>query len=155
MPATHGDEIMVNIARYTPMDDAFDQLFRGFLLRPVALENDDTAANAFAKFRADIAENDKAYTVRADLPGVKKDDIHVSIDGDQVSIGAEVRREKEVKDNGERVLRTERYVGKFHRVFALGSAIDEAAASARYVDGVLELTLPKKAAAAARRLSIQ
>ncbi len=146
---------MVNIARYSPMDDAFDQLFRGFLLRPVALENDDTAANAFAKFRADIAENDKAYTVRADLPGVKKDDIHVSIDGDQVSISAEVRRETEVKDNGERVLRSERYVGKFHRAFALGSAIDEAAASARYVDGVLELTLPKKAAAAARRLSIQ
>lgn len=150
MPATYGDPIMVNVTRYSPIDDAFDQLFRGFLLRPVALENDDTAA----KFRADIAEDDKAYTVRADLPGVKKEDIHVSIDGDQVSISAEVRREKDVKD-GERVLRTERYAGKFYRAFALGSTLDEAAASARYVDGVLELTLPKKAATAAKRISIQ
>jgi HSP20 family protein len=132
------------------MDDAFDQLFRGFLLRPVALENDDTTA----KFRADIAENDKSYTVHAELPGVKKEDIQISIDGDQVSISAEVRREKDVKE-GERVLRAERYTGKFYRAFALGSTIDEAAASARYVDGVLELTLPKKAAAAAKRITIQ
>ncbi len=141
---------MVNIARYSPFDDAFDNLFRGFLVRPVAMDNDDTTA----KFRADITENEKAYTVHAELPGVKKEDIHVSIDGDQVSITAEVRREKDVKD-GDRVLRTERYTGKFHRAFALGSPLDEAAASARYVDGVLELTLPKKAAAAAKRLTIQ
>lgn len=141
---------MVNITRYSPFDDAFDQLFRGFLVRPVGMENDDTAA----KFRADIAETDKAYTVHADLPGVKKEDIQISIDGDQVSITAEVRREKDVKD-GERVLRSERYVGKFHRAFALGTAIDEATTSARYVDGVLELTLPKKAAAQAKRITIQ
>ena len=141
---------MVNIARYSPIDEAFDQLFRGFLVRPVGLGNEDTAA----KFRADIAENDKAYTVRAELPGVKKEDIQISIDGDQVAISAEVRSEKEVKD-GERLLRSERYVGKFHRAFALGSAIDEVTANARYVDGVLELTLPKKAAAAAKRITIQ
>jgi HSP20 family protein len=141
---------MVNIARYSPLDDAFDQLFRGFLVRPVGVPNDDTAA----KFRADIAENDKAYTVHAELPGVKKEDIHISIDGDQVAITAEVRREKDVKE-GERVLRTERYSGKFYRAFALGGTIDEATASARYVDGVLELTLPKKAAAAAKRITIQ
>jgi HSP20 family protein len=153
-PATYGDLDMVNIARYSPIDDAFDQLFRGFLLRPVALDNDDAAANTFAKFRADIAETDKAYTVRADLPGVKKDDIQIAIDGDQVSITAEVRREKDVKE-GERVLRAERFAGKFHRAFALGSAIDEATANARYVDGVLELTLPKKAATAAKRIAIQ
>src|SRR5688572_17390028 len=97
---------MVNIARYSPIDDAFDQLFRGFLLRPVALENDDAAA----KFRADIVESDKVYTVHAELPGVKKEDIQISIDGDQVAINAEVRREKDVKD-GQRVLRSERYVG--------------------------------------------
>ena len=145
---------MVNITRYSGLDDAFDNLFRGFLLRPVAWDNDDAAANAFAKFRADIAENDKAYTVRAELPGVKKEDIHVSIDGEQVAISAEARREKEVKE-GERVLRSERYVGKFHRAFALGAAIDEATASAKYVDGVLELTLPKKAVVAAKRITIQ
>lgn len=145
---------MVNIARYSGFDDAFDNLFRGFLLRPVAWENDDAAANSFAKFRADIAENEKAYTVRAELPGVKKEDIHVSIDGDQVSITAETRSEKDVKE-GERVLRSERYIGKYQRAFALGGAIDEATASAKYNDGVLELTLPKKAVAAAKRLTVQ
>lgn len=141
---------MLNVARYSPLDDAVNQLFRGFLVRPAAVEADDSAV----KFRADIAENDKAYTVHAELPGVKKDDIQISIDGDQVSIGAEVRRDKAVKD-GERVLRSERYSGKFYRAFALGTAIDEDAVSARYVDGVLELTLPKKAAAAAKRITIQ
>ncbi|HTE15820.1 MAG TPA: Hsp20/alpha crystallin family protein [Burkholderiales bacterium] len=141
---------MVNIARYTRFDDAFDQLFRGFLVRPVAVDGDESAA----KFRADIAENDKAYTVHAELPGVKKEDIQISIDGDQLAISAEARREKEVKD-GERVLRTERYAGKYYRAFALGVAVDEDAINARYADGVLELTLPKKAAAAAKRITIQ
>ena len=141
---------MVNITRFTPLDNAFDQLFRGFLVRPVNLDAQDTAA----KFRVDISENDKAYTVHADLAGVKKDDIQISIDGDQVAISAETKSEKEVKD-GERALRTERYTGKFYRAFALGSTIDEAAANARYADGVLELTLPKKVAAAARRITIQ
>ena len=141
---------MVNIARYSRLDDAFNQLFRGFLVRPVNLEEQDTAA----KFRVDIAESDKAYTVHAELPGVKKDDIQISIDGDQVSVSAETKTEKEVKD-GERLLRTERYNGKYYRAFALGTAIDEDAVSARYADGVLELTLPKKAAAAAKRVTIQ
>jgi HSP20 family protein len=145
---------MVNVTRYSGLDDAFDNLLRGFFVRPVAWENEESVANTFAKFRADIAENDKAYTVRAELPGVKKEDIHVSIDGDQVSITAETRSEKDVKE-GERVLRSERYIGKFQRAFALGAAIDEETASAKYVDGVLELTLPKKAAVAARRLTIQ
>lgn len=141
---------MVNITRFSPLDDAFDQLFRGFLVRPVNLQ----AQESVAKFLVDITENDKAYTVRADLPGVKKDDIQISIDGDQVSISAETRSEKEVKE-GEQVLRTERYAGKFYRAFVLGSAIDEGAAAAKYADGVLELTLPKKAAAAAKRITIQ
>lgn len=141
---------MVNIARYSGVDDAFDNLLRGFFVRPVNLEGQDTAA----KFRVDVAENDKAYTVYAELPGVKKDDIHVSIDGDQVSISAETCTEKTVKD-GERVLRAERYSGKFYRAFTLGNAIDEATVVARYLDGVLELTLPKKAAAAAKRITIQ
>ena len=141
---------MVNIARYARVDDALNQLFRGFSVHPVTPQAQETTA----RFLADIAESDKAYTVYAELPGVKKDDIQISIDGDQVAISAETRAEKEVKD-GERVLRSERYSGKVYRAFALGSAIDEDAASARYADGVLELTLPKKAAPAAKRVTIQ
>lgn len=141
---------MVNVTRYSPLDDAFDNLFRGFLVRPVQVDAKDTVA----KFRVDIAENDKAYTVHADLPGVKKEDIHVSVEGDEVAISAEARSEKEVKD-GARVLRTERYAGKLYRAFALGAPIDEAAVAAKFADGVLELTLPKKAATSAKRITIQ
>ena len=141
---------MVAIARYSPLDNAFDNLFRGFFVRPVNIENQDTVA----KFRVDIAENDKAYTVHAELPGVKKEDINVSVDNDEVAISAETRTEKDVKDNGQ-VLRSERYYGKLYRAFALGSPIDETAVSAKFVDGILELTLPKKAAASAKRIVIQ
>ncbi len=102
----------------------------------------------------EIAEKDNAYVLRGDLPGVKKEDINVSIDGDTVAITAEVRNEKEVKD-GERVLRSERYYGKVYRAFTLGQAVEENAAQAKYADGVLELTLPKKAAAQAKRITIQ
>jgi len=142
---------MANLTRYNPLDDVFDDLFRGFLVRPVRYEGQ---ANTGAGFRVDVAENDKAYTLRAELPGVKKEDIHVTIDGDTVSVSAEVKAEKDVK-NGERVLRTERYTGKLYRAFTLGQAMDEASAIAKFSDGVLELTLPKKALVQAKRITIQ
>ena len=141
---------MANIARY-PFDEAFDDLLRGFFVRPVNFEGSQAAP---AQFRVDVAESENAYTVRAEIPGVKKDDINISIDGDQVAISAEVKNEKEVKD-GERVLRSERYYGKVHRAFALGQPVDESGASAKYTDGILELTLPKKAAQNAKRIAVQ
>jgi HSP20 family protein len=145
-----GENIMVNITRFSPLDDAFNQLLRGFVVKPVVLDEQEPAV----KFRVDIAESDKAYTVHADLPGVKKDDIQIAVDGDQVTISAESKTEKTVKE-GERTLRAERYAGKYYRAFALGSVIDEDAVQAKYADGVLELTLPKKAAPAAKRITIQ
>ena len=141
---------MANITRYSPLDDAFDDLFRGFFVRPVSY---DAPAGA-AQFRVDVSENEKAYTLRAEVPGVKKEDINVTIDGDTVAISAEVKHEKDVK-NGDRVLRSERYYGKLYRSFTLGQAVEEAGTSAKYADGVLELTLPKKAAAQAKRIAIQ
>jgi HSP20 family protein len=141
---------MGSIMRYSPFEDAFDDLFRGFFVRPVSL---DAPAGA-AQFRVDVSENEKAYTLRAEIPGVKKEDINVTIDGDTVAVSAEVKNEKEVKD-GERVLRSERYYGKVYRAFTLGQAVDEAGTSAKYANGVLELTLPKKAAAQAKRITIQ
>jgi HSP20 family protein len=101
----------------------------------------------------DVREDDKSYTVHAEIPGVKKEDIHVTIVGNQVSISAETRQEKEVKE-GEKVLRSERYYGKVSRSFSVASDIDESASQAKYNDGVLELVLPKKAATASRRLTI-
>ena len=141
---------MGSITRYSPFEDAFDDLFRGFFVRPVSF---DAPAGA-AQFRVDVSENEKAYTLRAEIPGVKKEDIHVTIDGDTVTVSAEVKNEKEVK-NGDRVLRSERYYGKVYRAFTLGQPVDEAGTSAQYVNGVLELTLPKKAAAQAKRITIQ
>lgn len=140
---------MVNITRYTPFEDTVDNLLRGFFVRPVSFDGP-----APAQFKVDVSENEKTYSLRAEIPGVRKDDIHITIDGDQVSISAEVKNEKEVKD-GERVLRSERYYGKVHRAFSLGQTVDEGGAVARYADGVLELTLPKKAATSAKRVTIQ
>ena len=101
----------------------------------------------------DVTENDKEYQVLAELPGVKKEEISITISGNEVAVSAEVKHEKDVK-NGETVLRAERYYGKIQRAFALGQEVDEATAQAKYNDGVLELTLPKKTVAAAKRLAV-
>ncbi|MDA8127414.1 MAG: Hsp20/alpha crystallin family protein [Betaproteobacteria bacterium] len=147
---------MANLSRYDPLNlariDPFgdiDDLFKGFFVRPALLENQPQM-----QIKMDVKENDGVYTVHADIPGVKKEDIQVSIEGNQVSISAETKTEKEEK-KGEKVLRSERYFGKVARTFTLGHDIDEAKAQARYTDGVLELTLPKKASAASKKLAVQ
>lgn len=141
---------MANITRFNPFDDTIDDLFRGFFVRPMAFEG---TAQTAQPVRVDVTEDESAYTVHAEIPGVRKEDIHVTIDNDQVAISAETRNEREVKD-GQRVLRAERYYGKVYRAFTLGQSVDQDKAVAKYADGVLELTLPKKAATAGRRLSI-
>jgi HSP20 family protein len=140
---------MTNVQIYHPFaDTGFDQLFRGFF-RPVRL---DKAAPAAA--RVDVTETDKGYTVHAEIPGVRKEDIDVAIEGNQVTIAAEVKRDSEQKD-GERVLRTERYFGGVYRSFTLPVELDETTSEAKYENGVLELKLAKKPAAAGRKLTIQ
>ena len=141
---------MANIARFNTLDTALDELMRGFFVRPVNYE----PAVAPAQLRVDVTENDSGYVVRAEIPGVRKDDISVAIDGNQVEISAEVKNEKEVKE-GEKVLRSERYYGKVYRAFALGQDIDEGATQARYAEGILELQLVKKASTSAKRITIQ
>lgn len=140
---------MANILRYNPADDAFDDLFRGFFMRPVRFEGQPDV-----QIKLDVHEDDKAYAVHADIPGVNKEDIHVTIDGNQVSISAEVKKDKEVKE-GEKVLRSERYFGKVSRAFTLAQDVDETTADAKYKDGVLELRLPKRATTQSKRLTIQ
>ena len=142
---------MVNITRYDPFGDVFDDLMKGFLVRPVAAAE---AGETVRRMKIDVAEKDGEYKVLAEIPGVKKDDIQVDIEGDVVSISAETRAEKDVKE-GERVIHSERYFGKISRSFRLGQDVDQAKASAKYTDGVLELVLPKKIAASAKRVTIQ
>ena len=137
-----------NLARLDPFGD-IDDLFKGFFVRPVAFEGQPQM-----QIKMDLKENDTAYTVHADIPGVKKEDIHVSIEGNRVSISAETKIEKEEKE-GEKLLRSERYVGKVARSFTLAQDVDEARAQAKYSDGVLELTLPKKAAGSVKKLTVQ
>jgi HSP20 family protein len=141
---------MANLVRFNTLDTALDDLMRGFFVRPMNFEPAPTSA----QLRVDVTENEGGYVVRAEIPGVRKEDINVAIDGNQVEISAEVKNEKEVKE-GEKVLRSERYYGKVYRAFALGNDIDEAATQAKYADGVLELTLAKKTSSAAKRITIQ
>lgn len=139
---------MNHLTAYDPFaDTAFDDLFRG-CFRPVRVEKGP------ASFRMDVAEKGGAYVVKAELPGVAKEDIQVSIEGNQVTIGAEVKRVTEPKD-GERALHRERYFGSIHRSFTLPADLDESASNAKYENGVLELTLAKKPALAGRKLTIQ
>jgi HSP20 family protein len=135
--------------RYNPADNAFDDLFRGFFMRPVRFDGQQDI-----QIKLDVSEDDKSYSVHAEIPGVKKEDIHVNIDGSQVAISAEVKNEKEIKD-GEKLLRSERYFGKVSRTFVLDQDVDEETAQAKYTDGVLELRLPKRSSAKAKSIAIQ
>lgn len=149
---------MVNVTRFDPRADYFgnlvDDLFKGFLVRPVTYADRREGLEAVARVKVDVTERNGAYLVHAELPGVKKEDIQLSVDGAQVTLTAEIKREKEATE-GERVLHTERVYGKVSRSFTLPQEIDETAAQAKFADGVLELTLPKKAAAARKQITIQ
>ena len=145
---------MADITRYDPFSDVanlFDDLSKGFFLRPISVP---APAGLPTRIKVDVKEDDGAYTVHAEIPGVKKEDIHVSVEGNQVSISSEVKKETEEK-KGERVVHSERYFGKVMRSFTLAHEVDDAAASAKYSDGVLELRLPKKLAAAVKKLMVQ
>lgn len=131
------------------LNDPFDSMFRGFLA-PIRFEKNEDALD----IRVDVVDNDDAFKVHADLPGVKKEDINVRIDGNRVHIDAEARREKDVKEKG-KVVRSERYYGTVSRVFTLSQEVDETQAVAKYQDGVLTLDLPKKATTASKKLAIQ
>jgi len=139
---------MTRVQVYDPFaGSGIDDIFRGFFA-PVRRESESPVS-----IKVDVTENDKGYVVHAEIPGVRKDDIHVTIEGNQVSVSAEVKRETEKKE-GDRVLRSERYYGSSYRSFVLPSEIDEARSEAKYDSGVLELKLAKKAAVTGRKLAI-
>ncbi len=142
---------MANVTRFDPFNDLVDDFFKGFLVRPLAMEG---AREALPRMRVDVAEKNGAYAIMAELPGVKKEDIQITIDGAQVTLAAEVKREKEASQD-ERVLHSERVYGKVSRSFTLPQELDETKAEAKFRDGVLELTLPKKAATQRKQISIQ
>ncbi len=129
-------------------DVALDDLFAGFF-RPIA----DGNREAIEPIRLEVTEDNNAYRVAAQIPGVKKEDIHVSVDDNEVTLSAEIKRETSAKE-GEKLLHSERFYGKTTRSFALAESIDEGNVSAKYSDGILNLVLPKKAPVAAKRIEI-
>lgn len=145
---------MANHVRPYEASNDLDELFRGFFLRPVRMDQVQAP-----QMKVDVSENETAYTVRAEIPGVKKEDIEISVDGNQVSISAEVKSEKSEKSEkdkqSERVLRKECFSGRAYRSFTLPQELDDKTAEAKYSDGILTLTLPKKKAVAAKKLEIK
>ncbi|MDR1310395.1 MAG: Hsp20 family protein [Burkholderiaceae bacterium] len=105
------------------------------------------------RIKIDVSETDTAYLVKADAPGISKDDIRVSVEGSQVTIEFEIKKDTEEKE-GEKVIRSERYYGHQSRSFSLAQDVDESKAEARYIDGVLSLVLPKKTGGTRKMLTI-
>lgn len=128
--------------------EPIDDMFRG-LMRPWPAG----AATRAPQIKIDVNEGDANYTVKAEVPGVRKEDIDVRIEGNQVTISAEVKKDKEEKKDG-RVLRSERHYGFASRSFSLASDVDDAKSVAKYENGILELTLPKKTSTSSKRLPI-
>jgi HSP20 family protein len=139
---------MANLTRYNPFDQLFSDFGKGFWVKPLAYPGE-----AELSIKVDVKEGDKAYTVRADIPGVKKEDIQVDIEGNMVSVRAEAKQEKEEKKD-EKVIYSERSYGMVSRSFSLPTEVDEKSAKAEYKDGVLNLTLPKKADGGGKRISV-
>lgn len=139
---------MTRLSVYDPFAEVFPELFRGFMAP--ARGEERTAL----EIRVDVKESANDYTVHAEVPGIPKEDIHVEIDGNRVSISGEVKRQSEQKE-GERVLRSERYYGSVARSFTLASEIDESRVRAKIDNGVLSLALPKKKAPTSKRITVE
>lgn len=137
------------INRGSFLDDFFRDVAPGFYVRP--LHGD--ALPTPAQIKIDVKENDQGYTVQAEVPGVNKEDIHVSVDGNVVTLRAEVKQQ-DSQAKEDKLLRSERYYGAVSRSFQLPMDIDQSQAKAKYDNGVLTLTLPKKTAGKAQRLTI-
>jgi HSP20 family protein len=140
---------MNNLVSYDPfVDTGMDELFRGFF-KPVRMEG----PRAPVTIKMDVAETNDGYTVHEEMPGVTKENINVEIEGNTVTITADVKKEWEKKE-GDKVLRSERYYGNVYRSFTLPVDLDEAKCEAKYTDGVLELKLVRTAATPGRKLAV-
>lgn len=153
---------MTNIARWNPVKavtsfnpaSTFEEMFRGLRSHPLWNEMEPSPL-----MRLDVSEDEKSFLVRAEIPGINKEAIEISVEGNQVAISADVKRELGQKDHGQKdveqmYLHTERYYGRIYRAFTLPSEVDNTKADARYENGVLTLTLPKKANGTARKLRV-
>jgi HSP20 family protein len=141
---------MANIRRFDPFPASLDDFFKGTFLQPVRLDMGEPEM----QIKINVTRSDGAYAVEAEMPGVRKEDIRVTVDGGMVTIAGEVKKEKEEK-KGEQVVRSERYYGKIERSFSLPQDIDEAGVTAQYADGVLKLNLPLREKKSVKSIEIK
>lgn len=141
---------MNDLVRLDPFNEMMNGIVDGIFMRPASLSSNEDRAI----FKVDISEEDTAYRLWADLPGLSKDAIDVAIEANKVTISAEAKP-NQVFAEGQRLIRSERPTGKLLRIVVLEREIDAAKAEARYHDGVLELVLPKTEAAIPKRLAIR
>ena len=138
------------LTRGSLLDEFFKEVAPGFFIKPL---HGDPVPSA-SQIRIDVSENDQAFTVRAEIPGVNKQDIHVSVEASIVTLSAEIRQH-DAEREGEKLLRSERYYGSVSRSFQLPAEVDEAQSKARYENGILLLDLPKKVSNSPQRLTVE
>ncbi len=146
----------MNLVRFNPardlwrMRDDMDRLFNLFMSRP--MEGEDVAEADWSP-RVDISENGNGYIVKAELPGMSKDDIKITLQDDVLTIRGKKKDERESKDKS--VHMCERRYGNFVRSFRLPTAVDNNKIDAGFKDGVLNLTLPKAEEAKPKEIEIK
>jgi len=146
--------LMTPLARRELFGSLFDDFFNDTWTLPAwAPASRMPETSTIARARMDVTDKGEKFEIKVDLPGVKKEDIEVAIEGNRVSISATVKEEKEVKE-GEKLLHTERYMTSYARAFELPVEVSETGSDAAYENGVLTLTLPKKASATTKRLEV-
>jgi len=137
-----------SLSRFDPLGREIEDLFKGFFLTPVPFQQ-----MSGGQIPIDVTEDEKSYKVRAEIPGFNREEIDVAVNGDQVSISAETKKEKEEK-KGDQVVLRECYYGKQYRAFTLPQSVDDSKTTARYTNGILELVLPKKGAGETKKITI-
>jgi HSP20 family protein len=140
---------MSALTRFEPFEDFVPDFFRRFMPRGMPM------LEPMQDIRVDIEEDDKQYVVRAEIPGAKKEDLRVEVDGNRVSIAAEIRKDREETKQKGRVLVRETYEGNVSRSFSLPQDIDDTRVGAKLDNGVLKLTLPKSEGSRNRRVTIE
>ena len=146
--------LLTTALRRDPFGSLFDEFLDDTWLRPEWTTLPRTAeAPSWMRARMDVVDKGESYQITVDLPGVKKEDIDVSVEGAHIAITAESRYETPVKE-GEKLLHAERFAGSYARSFELPTEVTESGAGAVFENGVLTLTLPKRAPVASKRLPI-
>jgi HSP20 family protein len=139
---------MANLGVFQPLQDLVNDLGRDLVVRPLGM-----AGQAISRIRLDVDEDDDGYTVRAEIPGSRKEDIRVSVEGNQVSLSAELRKEKDGMA-GRRTVYSERNYGVVSRSFTLPGELEAGGALAQYQDGILTVFVPKKATSSGSRVPV-